>query len=262
MWIKKIDNANKRIIMTFPVRAARYNLILRKDDKDSDYPIVKVRDESVPKNAWCDWMIGYAVKSKTSLGDTKADGYDKDINGALELELGDKKLKSWELSDIIFYACQTGLVSKNELSKIKGEISKTSDFVEESLRSKLKQDKPARTGRGTKIIFNMEFGFEEFKSVKRYIRLYKEINKNYKLDIELLPRGYAQGIGAIVRVWFRISELNSSIIGRTARAKETADFIIDSKNIGIFLEMLKIFGILSKSHNHDIRTIIDKVAEA
>jgi len=51
------------------------------------------------------------------------------------------------------------------------------------------------------------------------------------------------------------------IIGRMAQTKETADFIIDSKNISIFLEMLKIFGILSKAHNYDIIKIINKIVE-
>jgi len=60
---------------------------------------------------------------------------------------------------------------------------------------------------------------------------------------------------------FPITELQSDVtlLGRTAKTKETADFIIDKNNIFVFVEMLKIFGILSINHNKDIITIIEKL---
>jgi len=40
---------------------------------------------------------------------------------------------------------------------------------------------------------------------------------------------------------------------------ETAGFIISRANIDIFLNMLKIFGILSYTHNKDILAILEKI---
>ena len=38
--------------------------------------------------------------------------------------------------------------------------------------------------------------------------------------------------------------------------KETADFLINKDNINVFIEILKIFGILSKAHKQDTINII------
>lgn len=57
---------------------------------------------------------------------------------------------------------------------------------------------------------------------------------------------------------FLITELKSenNLLGRTAETKEFADFVFDSKNAKIILEMIKIFGMLSKSNRADILAII------
>ncbi len=80
-------------------------------------------------------------------------------------------------------------------------------------------------------------------------------------EIKITEKQYAIGVQPMLYLCFPIMELKSSqpLIGRTAITKETADFEINSSNISIFLEMLKIFGILSKNHNKDIITIIDKI---
>lgn len=60
---------------------------------------------------------------------------------------------------------------------------------------------------------------------------------------------------------FPITELKAetNLIGRTANAKEIARFEIAESNIKVFLEMLKMFGILSDNHRHDILQIINTI---
>ena len=52
---------------------------------------------------------------------------------------------------------------------------------------------------------------------------------------------------------FPITELqtNTVLIGRVAEIKEVAYFDITKENIKIFIEILKMFGILSENHKHD-----------
>lgn len=59
---------------------------------------------------------------------------------------------------------------------------------------------------------------------------------------------------------FPITELKSKtpLLGRVSEPKEIAEFVFDDSNSGILLEMLKIFGILSKNHKHDILQILNK----
>lgn len=57
---------------------------------------------------------------------------------------------------------------------------------------------------------------------------------------------------------FPITELctEECLIGRTAKSKEYADFIIKRENASVFLEILKLFGMLSENHRRDILSII------
>lgn len=60
---------------------------------------------------------------------------------------------------------------------------------------------------------------------------------------------------------FPIAELKAknNLIGRYAEIKEIAYFEISKSNIKVFLEMLKMFGILSKNHKYDILQIINTI---
>ena len=100
-----------------------------------------------------------------------------------------------------------------------------------------------------------------YTQVKYPMLVHKFGNYEILTEIKITEKQYAVGVQPMLYFCFPITELKSSktLIGRTAETKETADFEIDSSNISIFLEMLKIFGILSKSHNKDIVTIIDKI---
>ncbi len=69
-------------------------------------------------------------------------------------------------------------------------------------------------------------------------------------EIKITEKQYAIGVQPMLYFCFPIMELHakSNLICRVAEARETANFVIDKNNINIFLEMLKIFGILSKTH--------------
>ncbi|PIR39966.1 MAG: hypothetical protein COV33_02385 [Candidatus Zambryskibacteria bacterium CG10_big_fil_rev_8_21_14_0_10_34_34] len=60
---------------------------------------------------------------------------------------------------------------------------------------------------------------------------------------------------------FPITELKSesSLIGRCANTKEFAYFEINKNNSFIILEMVKIFGMLSPSHQYDTLEILDLI---
>ncbi len=65
-------------------------------------------------------------------------------------------------------------------------------------------------------------------------------------------------------VCFPINELKPAdskpyLIGRVADSKECAYLILDSKDKQFLLEAFKTFGILSESHNYDIRQILELI---
>lgn len=51
------------------------------------------------------------------------------------------------------------------------------------------------------------------------------------------------------------------LLNRTAMLKEHALLIIHKTNALMFLEMLKIFGLLSQAHHNDVLKILEKILQ-
>lgn len=85
--------------------------------------------------------------------------------------------------------------------------------------------------------------------------------KNYEIITEIVvkEKQYAVGTQAMLCLCFPITELKAEpiLLGRKAITKETANFILDKNNFQIVPEMIKIFGMLSKSHKEDVLAILE-----
>jgi len=83
-------------------------------------------------------------------------------------------------------------------------------------------------------------------------------------EIVIREKQRAVGIQAMLYFCFSITELKTehNLLGRMAEKKEFADFVLDSQNAKIILEMVKIFGMLSKSHRFDILAIISFILKS
>ncbi|CAJ99609.1 hypothetical protein fragment 2 [Helicobacter acinonychis str. Sheeba] len=51
------------------------------------------------------------------------------------------------------------------------------------------------------------------------------------------------------------------LLERTATLKEHALLVINQNNAFMFLEMFKIFGLLSQAHHNDVLKILEKILE-
>ncbi|WQX61244.1 R.Pab1 family restriction endonuclease [Helicobacter pylori] len=62
---------------------------------------------------------------------------------------------------------------------------------------------------------------------------------------------------------FSILELKTAtpLLNRTAALKEHALLTIHKTNALVFLEMLKIFGLLSQAHHNDVLKILEKILQ-
>jgi len=80
-------------------------------------------------------------------------------------------------------------------------------------------------------------------------------------EIKITEKQYAVGTQPMLYLCFPVTKLKAktNLIGRTAKTKEIAYFEITENNIKVFLEMLKMFGVLSNSHKHDILQIINTI---
>lgn len=200
---------------------------------------------------YIEWQIGYdADKSDnekmnlTSLKTTEFIG----ANG--------KKKALYELSEYLFYFTKFGIIKINEINDILKflENINSNDFLDSQfqiLRSHpIQQD-----------ILGIDFYCSE---VKYPLLVHQFGNFDILIEIIIKEKQRAIGVQPMLYVCFPITELKPAdnkpnLIVRVAESKEYAYLILDSKDKQFLLEAFKIFGILSESHNYDIKQILELI---
>lgn len=251
MWIKNLDNQNKKITVAIPLTKGTDKTRIKRRSCFNEYGIpVSTKSESFSQDCYVEWQIGYDVitsdEDKLKLTTVR----DLLFTGANE-----KEKTIYELSEYLFYFYRWDVISKANLLEIKSFLESLSedDFIDNPNNFAIERTHPVN-----KQVLGIDFFYTQ---VKYPMLVHKFGNYEILTEIKITEKQYAVGVQPMLYFCFPITELKSSrtLIGRTAETKETADFEINSSNISIFLEMLKIFGVLSKNHNKDIITIIDKI---
>ena len=200
---------------------------------------------------YIEWQIGYdADKSDnekinlTSLKNTEFIG----ANG--------KKKALYELSEYLFYFTKWGIIRINEINDILKFLENidSSDFLDSKFQ--ILRSHPMQ-----RDILGIDFYCSE---VKYPLLVHKFGSFDILIEIIIKEKQRAIGVQPMLYVCFPITELKptnnkSSLLGRVAESKERAYLILDSKDKQFLLETFKIFGILSESHNYDIRRILELI---
>ncbi|MGL2564755.1 R.Pab1 family restriction endonuclease [Helicobacter pylori] len=209
MSLIKIDNNKKVIEISIPLTSISGKARVKIRHAFSDYGIsTATRKIPFSLKHYVEWQIGYDVpikdKEKLELTTLKDEKYH--FLGA------NNKVKTlYELSEIIYYAKQLGLISLENLENTLKYLEKQKQFIEDNfIRERFRSH---------------QFGGMDF--------------------------------------CFSILELKTAtpLLNRTAALKEHALLIIHKTNALVFLEMLKIFGLLSQAHHNDVLKILEKILQ-
>ena len=210
-------------------------------------PVAARRDGFTLSN-YVEWQIGYDVVKKeinklaeSSLPETEFIGTNR------------KNKALYELSEYIWYFYKWNIISKKDLKDIVNYLNsiKDEDLIDNNSELQIDRSHPIE-----KKINGFSF---EYTQVKYPLLIYKFKNYEIITEIKITEKQYAVGTQPMLYLCFPITELKCDVnlVGRTAEVKEIANFEITKDNIKVFLEMLKMFGILSSGHRHDILKIID-----
>lgn len=253
MFIEKIDNENKKLFISIPLTNGTGKTRIKSRSFFNEYGVpVSTRSEVFTQSCYIEWQIGYDVVKndieKLKLTTLK----DFDFIGA-----NGKNKTLYELSEYIYYFYKWNMIRKEKLNEIQSFLQNLNenDFVDNPNNFAIERTNPVG-----KSVLGIDFYYTQVK----YPMLVHKFGKYEILtEIKITEKQYAIGVQPMLYFCFPITELHSEIplIGRIAKQKETADFIIDDHNINFFLEILKIFGILSKAHNQDIITIIKQILD-
>jgi len=211
---------------------------------------VAVKQVCFKQSNYVEWQIGYDVVKKetekladSTLPETSFIG-------------GNGKEKAlYELSEYIYYFYKWDVLVDNDLNEIKDYLDKISNdnLIDNNSELQIDRSHPVQ-----KKINDFDF---EYVQVKYPLLIHKFEKYEIITEIKITEKQRAVGIQPMLYLCFPIAELRASInmIGRVASTKEVAYFDITKDNIRVFVETLKIFGILSKNHKHDVLEIIKTI---
>ncbi len=250
MSLIEIDNNKKVIEISIPLTSISGKARVKIRHAFSDYGIsTATRKIPFSLKHYVEWQIGYDVpikdKEKFELTTLKDEKYH--FLGA------NNKIKTlYELSEIIYYAKQLNLISLENLENTLKYLEKQKQFIEDNFTI-------------TRERFRLhQFGGMDFELSRiSYPLLIHSFNDNQLSEIVIREQQYGSKTQAMLYFCFSILELKTAtpLLNRTAMLKEHALLTIHKTNALMFLEMLKIFGLLSQAHHNDVLKILEKILQ-
>ncbi|MGL2736442.1 R.Pab1 family restriction endonuclease [Helicobacter pylori] len=250
MSLIKIDNNKKVIEVSIPLTSISGKARVKIRHAFSDYGIsTATRKIPFSLKHYIEWQIGYDVpikdKEKFELTTLKDEKYH--FLGA------NNKVKTlYELSEIIDYAKRLSLISLENLENTLKYLEKQKQFIEDSFMITRERFRSHQFG-------GMDFELSRIS----YPLLIHSFNDNQLSEIVIREQQYGSKTQAMLYFCFSILELKTAtpLLNRTAALKEHALLTIHKTNALVFLEMLKIFGLLSQAHHNDVLKILEKILE-
>lgn len=255
MFILKADN--QEIKVAIPLTKGTEKTRIKKRSILNEYGIpVSTKSEPFSQNCYVEWQIGYDVVTADSDKLKNTTFPNLRFTGA-----NGKEKALYELSEYIKYFYDWGVISKQDLIEIKDYLTDMDDnnFLDNPIGH------PELSIKRTNFVEKQINGFDFLWTKVEYpLLVYKFGNFEIVAEIIIKEKQYAIGIQPMLYLCFPITELENSetLLGRTANTKEFASFKIDKNNISVFMEMLKLFGTLSRNHNTDAISIINTILDS
>lgn len=246
-----INNLEQKIEVPIPLTTTSGKIRIKQRSIINEYGTpVATRREKFKQNHYIEWQVGYDVIKKeisklelTSLPNTSFIG------------ANNKEKALYEISEYIWHFHKWGIVKDHDLTEVKNYLNSIDD-------SALLDRNPELQITRSHPINKSINGFDFLSTQVNYPLLIHRFD-HYEIitEIKITEKQYAIGIQPMLYLCFPITELRADgiLLGRTANTKEFAFFDISKDNIYVFVEMLKILGILSESHRHDVLQIISQI---
>lgn len=205
--------------------------------------IFGTKQNTFNKKVYLEWQVGYdALVSEVQAGDKSTNLTKISFVGA-----NGKKKYPYELSELVYESIRIGLISKDVINTIAKEIETYSDFIDKRT--------PEIEHPHTIAIHGVSF---EETSIKLHALFMREPSDGSQIEIHVKQQQYASGVQPMVYFCVPITSFlgYENLIGRTSTSSEKLIYKITEKNIGVLLDLVKIFAMCSVRHNTDIKKIL------
>ena len=239
---------DKNILLVIPAtNAGKFRFKKRKNRLDFGETF-STRECFFDDETYLEWQIGYDIPVKDvedGKGETKLTK--KHFIGS-----NGKRKYPYELSELLYTAVDLGLITKKDLGDLCHEVKSYKNFID---------DKSISVEHHAKLTIN-GVNFEE-TSIKLPTLFMVETLDHTQIEVSIQKQQYASGVQPMIYFCIPIKSFTdcSTIMGRSSVAKDTLCYTINKNNALNLIYLMKIFGMASKRHNHDVVQIIQTILE-
>lgn len=200
------------------------------------------------EHTYLEWQIGYDVPVKDVEGGEK----NTKLNKKSFIGSNGKIKYPYELSEIFWTAIELNLISKEEVKCLLGEIQKYTHFIDEKSISVEHHSKLSING----------VNFEE-TSIKLPTLFMVETLDETQIEVSIQKQQYASGVQPMVYFCIPLKSFTNSsdLLGKSSVSGDKLRYVISKSNVKNLSNLMKVFGMASKRHNHDIIQIIRTLLE-
>ena len=158
----------------------------------------------------------------------------------------------YELSEIFYTAITLGLITKKDVKTLLAEIKNYRTFIDK---------KTISTEHHSRLTIN-GISFEE-TSIKLPTLFMIETLDGAQVEVSIEKQQYASGVQPMIYFCIPIEafENSSDILNRSSVLGDELIYVISKNNIQNLNSLMKVFGMASKRHNHDVVQIIQTLLE-
>ncbi|MBI5683061.1 MAG: R.Pab1 family restriction endonuclease [Deltaproteobacteria bacterium] len=236
------------ILLTIPAtNAGKFRFKKRKNRLDFG-EIFSTRECPFDDQTYLEWQIGYDVPVKeVEDGKKETKLTSKHFVGS-----NGKTKYPYELSEIFYKAMELEFITKKEVENLLNEIGSYKSFIDE---------KTITVEHHSQITIN-GINFEE-TSIKLPTLFMIETLDETQIEVSIQKQQYASGVQPMVYfcVPLKAFKNSSDLFGKSSVSGDKLVYVINKTNVLNFIDMMKVFGMASKRHNHDIIKILETLLE-
>jgi hypothetical protein len=236
------------ILLTIPAtNDGKFRFKKRKNRLDFG-EIFSTRECLFDEQTYLEWQIGYDVPIKYVEDGKK----ETKLTSKYFVGSNGKTKYPYELSEIFYKAMELEFITKKEVENLLSEIRSYKSFIDE---------KAITVERHSQITIN-GINFEE-TSIKLPTLFMIETLDETQIEVSIEKQQYASGVQPMVYfcIPLRVFKNSLDLLGKSSVSGDKLVYVINKTNVLNLIFMMKVFGMASKRHNHDIIEILKILLE-
>ena len=202
------------------------------------------RTELFDEKAYLEWQIGYDVIVR-EVQDGKAETR---LDTESFLGANGKEKFPFELSELFCLAIEQGLIAKNDAKKLVEEISSYSALIDEKSIS-------VENNFSATVLNGMPY---KETCIRLPTFIMDQTPDGTQIEVAIKQQQYASGVQPMIYFCIPLTSfINSSkLSGRSSASGDELVYVIDKSNAENLSNLMRVFGMASERHKHDIVKII------